>query len=128
MATTLSPEQTRAQDGLFVSQCSLAGLRERLPLAWPTPPDTPPSPKKSYRGWYVHLGWQELEDPAAWQHLSNFDLALRLVDFSGLRPVLAQLLGWTSGRGYIPFDPVSIFLLTGWQIINLLVPTSHILQ
>jgi hypothetical protein len=30
--------------------------------------------------------------------------------------VLAQLLGWTSGRGQKPFDPVSIFLLLGWQI------------
>jgi hypothetical protein len=118
MATPLSPEQTRAQDHLFVSQCSLAGLRERLPLPWPTPPDIPPSPKKSYRSWYVHPGWQELQDPAAWQHLSDFDLVLRLVDFSGLRPVLAQLRGWTSGRGWIPFDPVSLFLLTGWQIVN----------
>jgi hypothetical protein len=41
---------------------------------------------------------------------------LRLVDFSGLRPVLAQRLGWTSARGQTPFDPVSIFLLLGWQI------------
>ena len=118
MATTLTPEQTRAQDSLFVSQCSLAGLRDRLPLPWPKPPDIPPSPKKSYRSWYVHLGWQELENPAAWQHLSDFDLVLRLVDFSDLRPVLAQLRGWTSGRGWIPFDPVSLFLLTGWQIVN----------
>jgi hypothetical protein len=50
--------------------------------------------------------------------LSNFDLLLRLVDFSGLRPVLAQLLGWSSGRGWQPFDPVSMFLLTGWQLVN----------
>jgi hypothetical protein len=51
-------------------------------------------------------------------HLSDFDLLLRLVDFSGLRPVLARLLGWTSARGYCPFDPVSMFLLHGWQITN----------
>ena len=43
-------------------------------------------------------------------------MVLRLVDFSGLRPVLAQLLGWKSGRGWEPFDPLSFFLLTGWQI------------
>jgi hypothetical protein len=43
---------------------------------------------------------------------------LRLVDFSGLRPVLAQRLGWTSARGWRPFDPISIFLLLGWQITN----------
>jgi hypothetical protein len=43
---------------------------------------------------------------------------LRLVDFSGLRPVLAQRLGWTSGRGWKPFDPISLFLLHGWLITN----------
>jgi len=32
--------------------------------------------------------------------------------------VLAQLLSWTSARGQVPFDPLSIFLLTGWQITN----------
>jgi hypothetical protein len=48
--------------------------------------------------------------------LSPFDLTLRLIDFSGLRPVLAQRLGWTSARGQVPFDPVSMFLLLGWQI------------
>ncbi|MFN2243247.1 MAG: hypothetical protein ACK2U2_13235 [Anaerolineae bacterium] len=41
-----------------------------------------------------------------------------MVDFSPLRDVLAQRLGWTSARGYVPFDPVSIFLLIGWQIVN----------
>jgi hypothetical protein len=61
-------------------------------------------------------GWEELLDPAAWEHLSHFDLVLRLIDFSGLRPVLAQRLGWTSARGQVPFDPVSMFLLVGWQI------------
>jgi hypothetical protein len=59
-----------------------------------------------------------LQDPQAWQHLSDFDLLLRLVDFSPLRPVLAQRLGWTSAKGWPPFDPVSIFLLVGWQLIE----------
>jgi hypothetical protein len=38
--------------------------------------------------------------------------------FDGLRPVLACRLGWTSARGYMPFDPVSSFLLLGWQITH----------
>jgi hypothetical protein len=114
----LTPQETRAQDAQFVAQCSLQGLRSQLPLRWPTPPETPPSPKKSYRSAYVYPGWEELNDPANWEHLSAFDLVLRLVDFSGLRPVLAELLGWTSARGQKPFDPVSIFLLTGWQITH----------
>ena len=48
---------------LFVAHCSLAGLRDRLPLLWPAPPDLPPSPKRSYRSHYVYRGWQDLGDP-----------------------------------------------------------------
>ena len=43
-------------------------------------------------------------------------MLLRLVDFEGLRPVLAQRLGWRSDRGQVAFDPVSLFLLHGWQV------------
>lgn len=129
MAADLTAVECRAQDSLFVKHCSLDGLRERLPLRWPTPPGTPPSPKRAYRSGYVYLGWQDLadgvhagelhrNDPTIWEHSSEFDLLLRLIDFSGLRPVLAQRLGWTSGRGWMPFDPVSFFLLTGWQITS----------
>ena len=117
----LSPEQTRAQDAHFVSQCSLLGLQQSLPLKWPIPAEIPASPKKRYRSAYVYPWLPALADPQqvqAWKELSDFDLLLRLVDFSGLRPVLAYLLGWKSGRGWEPFDPVSFFLLVVWQIAN----------
>jgi len=117
----LFPEQTRAQDSLFVSQCSLSGLQPSLPLKWPIPADMPASPKKRYRSAYVYPWLPALSDPQqvqAWMELSDFDLLLRLVDFNGLRPVLAYLLGWKSGRGWEPFDPVSFFLLVVWQISN----------
>jgi hypothetical protein len=114
----LTPVETRARDAAFVRQCSLSGLQEQLPLCWPTSSGTPPSPKRHYRSHYVYQGFADLEDWTNWQHLSDFDLVLRLVDFSGLRPVLAQLLGWTSARGRTPFDPVSMFLLVSWQLIN----------
>ena len=111
----LSPEQTRAQDALFVSQCSLSGLQTQSASAVAHASGDPASPKKSYRSAYVYA-W--LRSPGAirsrcmaWKELSDFDLLLRLVDFSGLRPVLAHLLGWKSGRGWEPFDPVSFFLL-----------------
>ena len=108
----------RVQDSDFVRECSLPQLQDRLPLWWPTPPGMPPSPKRSYRSHYVYLGCQDLQDQQVWEHLTGFDLVLRLVDFSGLRPILAQRLGWTSARGQQPFDPVSMFLLQGWQITN----------
>ena len=118
MVAKLSAVQSRSCNQAFVEQCGLPGLLERLPLRWPTPGGTPPSPKKRYRSHYCYLGYDDLLDAKTWEHLSDFEVALRLVDFEGLRPVLAQRLGWTSARGYIPFDPVSLFLLQGWQITN----------
>jgi hypothetical protein len=118
MTANRSAISARAHDPAFIAQGSWPRWRERLPLRWPTPPDTPPSPKHAYRSHYVYQGWADLQDPAAWEHLSDFDLVLRLVDFTGLRPVLAQRLGWTAARGWCPFDPLSLFLLCGWQITN----------
>lgn len=120
-AARSNPEKVRAEDREFVNQCSLLGLLKSLPLKWPCPEDIPPSPKKSYRSAYVYDWQAELADPAQilkWKGLSDFDLMLRLVDFSALRPVLAHLLGWQSGRGWEPFDPLSFFLLVVWQIAN----------
>jgi hypothetical protein len=117
----LTPAQTRSAQAAFVSQCSLSSLQPSLPLGWPTSPEIPPSPKKSYRSSYVYPFQAEVVDQAqvlAWKDLSDFDLLLCLVDFSNLRPVLAHLLGWKSGRGWQPFDPVSLFLLVIWQIAN----------
>jgi hypothetical protein len=118
VAVESSPIASRAADAHFVATCSLEGLREQLPLRWPAPAELAPSPKRAYRSAYVHLGGPDLADPAGWEQLSDFDLALRLIDFAPLRAVLAQRLGWTSARGWKPFDPVSIFLLLGWQISN----------
>lgn len=110
------PEDTRTQDAVFVSKCSLCALR--LPLRWPRPAHTPPSPKLSYRSCYQYLGWEALADPTYWRNGDEFEHLLRLVDFSGLRDVLAERLGWVSAQGQVPFDPLSMFLLTVWQIFN----------
>ncbi len=115
---TLTPVQTRAQDADLVNPCRLANLQVRLPLPWPTPPAAPPSPKKRYRSHYRYRGYEKLTDPTVWDYLPSFEIALHLIDFSGLRPVLAQQLGWQTARGQIPFDPVSMFLLCGWQLTN----------
>jgi hypothetical protein len=118
MATDRTAPEQRAQDAVFVHTCQWSTLRHRVPLPWPTPPDTPPSPKRRYRSLYVHRGCADLDEPATWEQLNDFDLVLRLIDFTGLRPVLAQRLGWVSARGYEPFDPLSFFLLNGWQLTN----------
>jgi len=118
VAADLTAVEHRAQDVEFVATCNWVTWRARLPLHWPTPPGTPPSPKLAYRSQYVYLGCADLDDPANWDHLSEFDLLVRFIDFDGLRPVLAGRLGWISARGYMPFDPVSIFLLLGWQITH----------
>jgi hypothetical protein len=36
--TSTASEQTRAEDSVFISQCSLLSLQTNLPLKWPTPP------------------------------------------------------------------------------------------
>lgn len=112
------PEDTRSQDPDFVGRCAFSSLQDRLPLRWLRPSDTPPSPKKRYRSWYQYPGWEDLQDPVCWDCCEDFDLLLRLVDFSPLREVLAERLGWQSAKGKVPFDPLSLFLLTLWQIVN----------
>lgn len=116
MAETSTPTQTRQQHSEFVARCRFTALRPHLPLLWPAPPDLPPSPKRRYRSQYAYLGAEDLDSPGVWDDRSDFELLLRLVDFSPLRPVLAQLLGWTSAQGWTPFGPVSLFLLCGWQL------------
>jgi hypothetical protein len=118
MPPDLTAPQQRTQDGAFVRTCGWTSLRDRLPLLWPTPPGTPPSPKRAYRSRYIYRGCADLDQPATWEQVTDFDLVLRLVDFTRLRPVLAQRLGWVSARGYEPFDPISFFLLQGWQLAN----------
>jgi hypothetical protein len=98
MTTSQTAAQARAHDATFVAQCNFQTLKELLPLLWPTHPDIPPSPKTTYRSFYTYQGGEDLEDFAAWQHLSPFDLALRLVDFTPLRDTLAYLLGWRSAK------------------------------
>ncbi len=103
--------QARGQDQVFGQPCNFQALKDRLPLVWPRHPHIP----QDHLSLVLPLpGWGGAGRPATWTHLTDFDLVLRLVDFSPLRDTLADLLGWTSAKGRTPFDPVSFFLLVGW--------------
>ena len=105
----------------FLARAAIGALKGRLPLPWPTPPNTPPSPKRRYRSTYQAPKpdcLPALADLDAWASLGPFDLVLRLIDFSPLRPILAKRLYQPSALGRVPFDPVSLFLLFGWQLTN----------
>ena len=82
-----------------------------LPEPVQTQPPTPPLWQPRFcRSHYVRLPPEEsLDDsPLAWQGLDDFDLILRLFDFSAWRPILSQR--FASQFGPPPFDPVSLGL------------------
>ncbi len=117
---TLSAPEQRRQSPDFLARCAITAFAGRLPLPWPTPPKMRPSPKRHYRSQYRPPNPNRLLalDRAAWATMPSFDLLLLLIDFCGLRPVLAAKLYRPSARGRSPFDPISLFLLFGWQLVN----------
>jgi hypothetical protein len=102
----LSARQKRAQEPLVVAQWSVAALLPSLPLRLPVPSDLPPSPKLRYRSQSPVPARLTLTDLAS---LSDFEIALALIDFSPLERVLAQHYV-PSRKGQVPFHPVSLFL------------------
>jgi len=117
---SLDAAEQRRRNPDFLARAAISSLADRLPLPWPTPPETPPSPKRRYRSAYLPPDSRRLLglDERAWAALGNFDLVLGLIDFSGLRPVLAEKLYQASALGRVPYDPISFFLLFGWQLFN----------
>lgn len=122
----------RAAHPDFVLTFSLATVQDRLPLTLPVPADVPPSPKSAYLSDYVYLGAADLADEQRLASLSPFELALRLVDFSSLRDLLAAHYARTI-RGQRPYDPVSMFLAiclrreldVGWGKLATLLAGEH---
>ena len=113
----------------FVETFRWAAVRPLLPLrlvvaptqpaAGQDQPATPPVWQPRYcRSHYVWLPPEETlgQSRAAWQGLDDFDLILRLFDFSAWRPILGQR--FASQCGPPPFDPVSLglaWLLARWR-------------
>jgi hypothetical protein len=98
----------RAAQPLFLATFSVDALRPRLPLLYPADPGLPAPPKLRYRSEYRYLGLQRLLDGRLVAS-SPFQVALCVIDFSPLRPALAQMYEPTR-KGQAPFDPVSMFL------------------
>jgi len=109
----LPAAQRRLQVAGFVETFRWSSVRPYLPLQLPTPGEVPPWPGRLCRSYYRPLPPEETLDL---QGLNDFDLVLRLFDFSSWRPYLAQR--FRSPLGPPPFDPVSIglcFLLARWR-------------
>lgn len=75
----LTAEQKRARHPDFVPTFSLAALRPRLPLRFPIPAGTLPSPKTRYRSCYTYPGPDALADPRFLETASPFEVTLRLI-------------------------------------------------
>jgi len=104
----------------FVDSFQWSAIRPLLPLRLVTPPGAPPWQPRFCRSFYT---WQPAEagtlgvlSVTDLQGLDDFDLILRLFDFSPWRPILAQR--FASQFGPPPFDPVSLglsSLLAVWR-------------
>ena len=104
----------------FVQTFAWETLRPLLPLRLELPPTAPIWRARSCRSHYVWLPPDDLLSPEAWLGLDNFDLVLRLFDFSPWRPILGQR--FSSNLGPPPFDPVSLglaWLMARWRQLGL---------
>jgi len=130
-ASPLTASQKRAAQPAIV-QWSLAALAPQLPLGFPVAGDRPPSPKRRYRSHYHPSAPTNLPHPTALALLSDFELALLLIDFSPLEGLLAAHYR-PSHKGQIPFHPVSLFLAIclrrdlalGWRATARLLASEH---
>ena len=139
---TLSASRKRAQHPAFVATWSLQALLPSLPLVLPLLPaeeSLPPSPKRRYLSEYRYPGLNVLLDiltdptePTRLARLSDFELALHLIDFAALERPLAQIYV-PSPKGQTPYHPVSLFLglclrreqRLGWRGLARLLGSEH---
>jgi hypothetical protein len=107
----------------FVETFRWESIRAFLPLQLPTPGEAPAWGGRLCRSYYQWLGIEDLPSSTEVLHLDEFDLLLRLFDFSPWRAYLAQR--FHSQYGPPPFDPLSIGLgillahYQGWDWVRL---------
>jgi hypothetical protein len=104
----LPAAQRRQLTDHFVGLFRWEALQPLLPLRLSPIPGVPPWQPRRCRSHYVWRPPDDIQSAADFQGLDDFDLVLRLFDFSTWRPILAQR--FASRRGPPPFDPVSLGL------------------
>ena len=95
----LSASRKRAVHPAFVSTFSVGALAAQLPFRLPVPEGVRPSPKRHYRSAYRYRGDADLAQPDGLADLTEFEIALRLIDFAPLRDYLAQVYYVVSAKG-----------------------------
>jgi len=105
---SLPAAERRLQLPYFVETFGWDAIRSHLPLPLLAPAEAPAWRGRMCRSYYHWLGIEDLASPADLLRLDEFDLSLRLFDFSAWRPYLAQR--FRSQYGPPPFDPLSLGL------------------
>jgi hypothetical protein len=112
----LAAAERRRLTKYFVDTFQWATVYPMLPLRLVVPQSVAPWQPRLCRSYYRWLPAEETLTAEDLKGLDDFDLVLRLFDFSAWRPILAQR--FRSQLGPPPFDPVSIglgSLLARWK-------------
>jgi len=105
---TVPAAERRLQVPDFVEMFQWEAMRLLLPLQLPTPGAAPAWSGRVCRSYYQWLAAEDLHSNAEVLRLDEFDLLLRLFDFSPWRPYFAKR--FHSQYGPPPFDPLSLGL------------------
>ena len=100
----------------FLTSFHWEAIKPHLPLRLGIPADVPTWRPRQCRSYYRWLPPDDIQSSQDLEGLDDFDLILRLFDFTAWRPILGQR--FHSQFGPPPFDPVSIglaILLARWH-------------
>ena len=112
----VSAAERRLMTACFVTTFTWTTVRPLLPFRLAIPAGVPAWQPRRCRSFYRWLPPDDLHTADDLEALDDFDLILRLFDFSAWRPILGQR--FASQMGPPPFDPVSLGLadlLARWQ-------------
>jgi hypothetical protein len=89
----------------FVATFQWETIQSFLPLRLAVPPGVPPWRPRRCRSYYRWLLPNDLQSTDDWSGWDDFDLVLRLFDFSPWRPILAQRFASHYGPQICPVSP-----------------------